>query len=88
MRALRWVYVIALQAFLYDDSGSADMWPLYGNAQPGVAASPASRTNEHVVRAFVEKTLVDALDVRGDGRIVGCGIVLSKRVTVSRVLVG
>ena len=76
MRSLGGVDVIILQTRFHNDAGSGDMRPLDRDAQPVVAASPASRPNEHIILVLIEELLVDLLDVRRDGGIVGGGEIL------------
>ena len=77
VRALRGVNVIVLETSLDDDAGGRDVGPLDGNAQPRVAGAPTARTNEDVVPACLKEALVDTLNVRGNGGVVGCGEVVA-----------
>ena len=63
--------MVVLQSRLHDDAGGGDMGPLDGDAQPVVAASPTSRANQYIVFILIEELLVDLLDMRGDGGVIG-----------------
>ena len=76
VRTLRGVDVIVLQSRLHDDAGGRDVGPLHRDTEPGIGGAPAPWSHEHVVLVCVEELLVDALDMIGDGRIVGGGEVL------------
>ena len=60
--ALAGIHAVVGQAGFHDNPGRADVGPLHGDAQPRVAAAPASGADEDVVAAFVEELLVDFFD--------------------------
>ena len=71
MGALTGIDAIVLYAGFDDDLGSGDGGPLDGYAQPRVARTPSSGTDENVATTFVEEGAVDAFHLLGDGWVVG-----------------
>ena len=61
---------VALESAFRDDAGLTDLRPFYRDAQVGVAASPASGTNEDVVATLVTVFAVDLLNIVSNQLIV------------------
>lgn len=70
VRTLTGVYLIVRQSGFHDDPRCRDVRPFHRNAEPRVAAAPPTRTDQHVVLAFLLEAAVRLLDFVGNGRIV------------------
>ena len=78
VRAVARVNLEAIKTSLYNDLSSTDMAPLHRNAQPRVAASPASWTDKKVgCVVLLQESSVNLLNLFCNGGIVGRRITLS-----------
>ena len=60
------------------------MRPFYRNAQPGITASPTTRTYQYIMLAFIKELSVQLFDFVGNGRIVPC--IVSFRLHIYQIM--
>ena len=65
VRPLAGVNAVVGQSGFHDDACGRYVRPLHGDAQPGVAASPASRSYQDVVASLLEEALVYSFNLPG-----------------------
>ena len=70
------VHTIISQPRLHNDTFSRNMGPLHRNAQPLIAASPASRTYQYIMFPFIQKFTVHLFYFISNGRIIGSSITI------------